>query len=220
MEKRLGNHNENNRLARTALPAGDDDDEPQPAAPMSGPDLERIERAMREILLAVGEDPDREGLLMTPSRVARMYQELFEGLHADPAETLSAVFTEGHREMVIVRDIPFYSMCEHHLLPFHGVAHFGYLPAGKIVGLSKIARLVDRLSRRPQVQERLTGLIADTFCDVLQPTGCGVVMEAEHLCMTMRGIKKSGSTMVTSALRGTFRDSSQTRAEFFANVRS
>jgi len=182
-------------------------------------DQARIERAVREILIAVGEDPSREGLLDTPARVARMYQEVFEGLHADPAEVLSAIFEEDHHEMVIVRDVPFYSMCEHHLLPFHGVAHFGYIPNGRIVGLSKIARLVEGLSRRPQVQERLTGQIADTFCEVLEPQGAGVVVEAEHLCMTMRGIKKPGSRMVTSALRGAFRDSPTTRSEFLENVR-
>ncbi|MFI5268622.1 MAG: GTP cyclohydrolase I FolE [Chloroflexota bacterium] len=182
-------------------------------------DIPRVTAAAREILEAVGEDPSREGLLNTPLRVARMYAELFEGLHADPAATLSAIFAEDHQEMVVVRDIPFYSMCEHHLLPFHGVAHFGYLPAGRIVGLSKIARLVDCLSRRPQVQERLSGQIVDVFCEVLTPIGAGVVMEAEHLCMTMRGIKKPGSRMVTSALRGIFRESAETRAEFLANVR-
>jgi GTP cyclohydrolase I len=148
-----------------------------------------------------------------------MYAELFDGLHKDPASTLDAIFEEDHREMVIVRDIPFYSMCEHHLLPFHGLAHFGYLPDGRIVGLSKIARLVDCLSRRPQVQERLSGVIVDTFCEVLRPLGCGVVIEAEHLCMTMRGVRKPGSRMVTTALRGVFRDSAETRGEFLANIR-
>ena len=182
-------------------------------------DLPRLTEAARDILEAIGEDPSREGLLHTPLRVARMYAELFEGLHTDPAATLSAIFAEDHQEMVVVRDIPFYSMCEHHLLPFHGVAHFGYLPAGHIVGLSKIARLVDCLSRRPQVQERLSGQIVDVFCGVLAPLGAGVVMEAQHLCMTMRGIRKPGSRMVTSALRGCFRDSPETRAEFLANVR-
>lgn len=182
-------------------------------------DSARIERAVRDILEAVGEDPRREGLRDTPARVARMYREIFAGLHSDPRDELSATFAEDHREMVIVRDIPFYSMCEHHLLPFHGVAHVGYLPDGRIIGLSKVARLVEALSRRPQVQERLTGQIADTFCDVLRPLGTGVVIEAEHLCMTMRGIKKPGSKTLTSALRGAFRDSSETRSEFLANVR-
>lgn len=182
-------------------------------------DLARIERAVRDILLAIGEDPSRDGLLDTPARVARMYAEVFEGLQADPSDVLSAVFEEAHQEMIIVRDVPFYSMCEHHLLPFHGVAHFGYLPKGSIVGLSKVARLVEALSRRPQVQERLTGQIADTFCKTLHPAGVGVVIQAEHLCMTMRGIRKPGSKMITSALRGVFRDCAETRAEFLANVR-
>jgi GTP cyclohydrolase I len=186
---------------------------------VTGMDLPRIQDAVRAILEAVGEDPNREGLLETPDRVARMYAELFDGLHKDPASTLDAIFEEDHREMVIVRDIPFYSMCEHHLLPFHGLAHFGYLPDGRIVGLSKIARLVDCLSRRPQVQERLSGVIVDTFCEVLRPLGCGVVIEAEHLCMTMRGVRKPGSRMVTTALRGVFRDSAETRGEFLANIR-
>jgi GTP cyclohydrolase IA len=182
-------------------------------------DHDRIEGAVLDVLQAVGEDPMREGLRDTPARVARMYEEVFAGLWRDPRDELSAVFDEDHSEMVIVKDIPFYSMCEHHLLPFHGVAHFGYLPQGHIVGLSKVARLVETLSRRPQVQERLTGQIADIFCEVLQPLGAGVVVQAEHLCMTMRGIKKPGSKMVTSALRGAFRDSPETRAEFLANVR-
>ncbi|HEX6512834.1 MAG TPA: GTP cyclohydrolase I FolE [Chloroflexota bacterium] len=182
-------------------------------------DQSRIERAVHDILEAVSEDVMREGLRDTPARVARMYAELFAGLAADPRDELSATFEEDHSEMVVVRDIPFYSMCEHYLLPFHGRAHFGYLPNGRIVGPSKIARLVETLSRRPQVQERLTGQIADTFCEVLQPLGAGVVIEAEHLCITMRGIKKPGSRMVTSALRGAFRDSAETRGEFLANVR-
>jgi GTP cyclohydrolase IA len=182
-------------------------------------DLPRIERAVRDILQAIGEDPTRDGLRDTPSRVARMYAEVFDGLHGDPADVLSAVFQEDHQEMVVVRNVPFYSMCEHHLLPFHGVAHFGYLPQGSIVGLSKVARLVEALSRRPQVQERLTGQIADTFCETLHPAGVGVVIEAEHLCMTMRGVRKPGSRMITSALRGVFRDCAETRAEFLANVR-
>jgi GTP cyclohydrolase I len=183
-------------------------------------DLERLQDAARDILQAIGEDPDREGLRDTPLRMARMYAELFDGLHNDPADVLSAVFAEAHQEMIVLRDIPFYSMCEHHLLPFHGLAHFGYLPNGRIVGLSKIARLVECLSRRPQVQERLSSQIVDVFCQTLQPLGAGVVIEAEHLCMTMRGIKKPGSRMVTSALRGVFRDLGATRSEFLENVRS
>ncbi len=185
-----------------------------------GVDIDRVASAAREVLSAIGDDPDRDGLRDTPVRFARMYAELFEGLHQNPAETLSTVFREDHQEMVIVRDIPFYSMCEHHLLPFHGLAHFGYLPDGKIIGLSKVARLVECLSRRPQVQERLAGQIVDTFCEKLHPLGCGVVIEAEHLCMTMRGVKKPGSKMVTSALRGVFRDLPETRAEFLAVVRA
>ncbi|MGH2363592.1 MAG: GTP cyclohydrolase I FolE [Chloroflexota bacterium] len=182
--------------------------------------VRRLENAVSDMLSLIGEDPERAGLRDTPARVARMYQELFAGLHCNPADELSAVFAEDQHEMVVVRDIAFYSMCEHHLLPFHGVAHVGYLPDGHIVGLSKVARLVDILSRRPQVQERLTGQIADTFCEVLRPAGVGVVIEAEHLCMTMRGVKKPGARMVTLALRGAFRDSQETRAEFLANVRS
>jgi len=187
---------------------------------VSSVDTARVSAAAREILDAIGEDPDREGLRDTPTRVARMYAELFDGLHVDPAGVLNAVFTEAHQEMVVVRDIPFYSMCEHHLLPFHGVAHFGYLPDGRVVGLSKVARLIECLSRRPQVQERLSSQIVDTFCEVLHPIGAGVVIEAEHLCMTMRGIKKPGSKMVTSALRGVFRDIPETRAEFLGCVRA
>lgn len=187
---------------------------------VSGVDTARVSAAARDILDAIGEDPDREGLRDTPTRFARMYAELFDGLHTDPAGVLSAVFTEAHQEMVVVRDVPFYSMCEHHLLPFHGVAHFGYLPDGRVVGLSKVARLIECLSRRPQVQERLSSQIVDTFCDVLHPIGAGVVIEAEHLCMTMRGIKKPGSKMVTSALRGVFRDIPETRAEFLGCVRA
>ncbi|HLG72812.1 MAG TPA: GTP cyclohydrolase I FolE [Chloroflexota bacterium] len=182
-------------------------------------DLARLQDAAREILYSVGEDPDRDGLRDTPLRMARMYAELFDGLQSDPADVLSAVFAEDHQEMIILRDIPFYSMCEHHLLPFHGVAHFGYLPNGRIVGLSKIARLVECLSRRPQVQERLSSQIVDVFCETLRPLGAGVVIEAEHLCMTMRGVKKPGSRMVTSALRGVFRELGSTRSEFLENVR-
>ncbi len=181
-------------------------------------DLGRICRAVEELLAAIGEDPSREGLRDTPGRVARMYEEVLGGLRRDPALELSAVFAKDHRELVVVRDIPFYSMCEHHLLPFHGVVHFGYLPDGHIVGLSKIARLVEVLSQRPQVQERLAGQIVDTFCETLRPLGAGVVIEAEHLCMTMRGIKKSGARMVTSALRGVIRDSAESRAQFLASA--
>lgn len=190
------------------------------ALKLAGPvDLERIQRAMRELILAVGEDPEREGLLGTPERVSRMYAELFEGLRTDPKELLSVGFEVGHDEMVILKDIPFYSICEHHFMPFHGVAAIGYIPDGRVVGLSKLARLVDAYARRPQIQEQLTGQIADTLMEALHPDGVAVVIEAEHLCMTARGVKKPGSRMVTSATRGTFRESDVTRAEFLSLVR-
>src|SRR5438067_953442 len=150
-------------------------------------DFSRIQAAIREIIEAIGEDPEREGLLGTPERVARMYSELFEGLRVDPKEVLNVGFEVGHEEMVILKDIPFYSICEHHFMPFHGVAALGYIPDGRVVGLSKLARLVDAYARRPQIQERLTGQIADTVMDVLQPDGVAVIIEAEHLCMTQRG---------------------------------
>ena len=195
-------------------------DEMREAAELAGPvDLERVQRAMREIIAAVGEDPAREGLVGTPERVARMYAELFEGLRTDPRELLSAIFEAGHHEMVILKDIPFYSVCEHHFMPFHGVAAVGYIPDGRVVGLSKLARVVDAYARRPQLQERLTGQIADTLMEVLEPDGVAVVIEAEHLCMTARGVKKPGSRMVTSATRGTFRKNEVTRAEFLSLVR-
>jgi GTP cyclohydrolase IA len=179
-------------------------------------DLARIERAVREILIAVGEDPDREGLLKTPARVARMYAELFAGLHQDPEQHLHAMFDEDHHEMVVLRDIPFNSMCEHHLMPFEGKAHIAYIPGGKVLGLSKLARLVDVFALRPQVQERLTSQIADVLAERLGVKGCAVVMEAVHTCMTCRGVKKSGSVMVTSALRGTLHTNPGTRAEVLA----
>ena len=182
-------------------------------------DLERIQRAVREVIAAIGEDPDREGLRGTPERVARMYAELFEGLRTDPTELLSVGFEVGHDEMVILKDIPFYSVCEHHFMPFHGVASVGYIPDGRVVGLSKLARLVDAYARRPQIQEQLTGQIADTLMEALRPDGVAVVIEAEHLCMTARGVKKPGSRMVTSATRGLFRRSDVTRAEFLSLVR-
>jgi GTP cyclohydrolase IA len=183
-------------------------------------DHDRIERAVREILLAIGEDPDREGLLRTPERFANSYAEMFAGLREDPREHLRITFDEGHKEMVVLRDIPFASMCEHHLMPFTGKAHVGYIPQGRVVGLSKLARLVEGFARRPQVQERLTSEIADAIMEELQPDGCGVVIEAVHTCMTIRGIKKSGATMITSAVRGGFKRRPETRAEFFAIVRS
>jgi GTP cyclohydrolase I len=182
-------------------------------------DLERIQRAVREVIAAIGDDPDREGLIGTPERVARTYAELFEGLRTDPKELLSVGFEVGHDEMVILKDIPFYSVCEHHFMPFHGVAAVGYIPDGRVVGLSKLARLVDAYARRPQIQEQLTGQIADTLMEALRPDGVAVVIEAEHLCMTARGVKKPGSRMVTSATRGLFRKSDVTRAEFLSLVR-
>jgi GTP cyclohydrolase IA len=182
-------------------------------------DKPRIEAAVREILLAIGEDPDREGLRQTPRRIADAYEELFAGLREDPRQYLRATFDEGHREMVVLRSIPFASLCEHHLLPFTGAAHIGYIPRGRIVGVSKLARLVEGYARRPQVQERLTSEIADALMEELQPDGCGVVLEATHTCMTIRGIEKPGSVMVTSAMRGGFRARPETRAEFVAILR-
>jgi len=178
-------------------------------------DRPRIEVAVREILAAVGEDPDRDGLLDTPARVARMYEEIFSGLRTNPEELLQVTFEANHDEMVMVRDIPFASVCEHHLIPFIGRAHVAYIPNqdGRITGLSKLARLVDAYARRPQVQERLTGQIADEIERTLEPRGVLVVITAEHLCMSMRGVRKPGATTVTSAVRGLFRASTATRAE-------
>jgi GTP cyclohydrolase I len=178
-------------------------------------DLPRIERAVREILIAVGEDPGREGLRDTPARVARTYAEQFAGLRQSPEDVLTTVFDAGHDEMVLVRDIEIYSTCEHHLVPFFGNAHVGYIPntKGQITGLSKLARLVDVYARRPQVQERMTSQIADAMMRVLEPRGAIVVIEAEHLCMSMRGVRKPGAKTVTSAVRGSFRESDSTRAE-------
>ncbi|WP_419912871.1 GTP cyclohydrolase I FolE [Candidatus Poriferisodalis sp.] len=177
-------------------------------------DTDRIEKAVREILLAIGEDPDRDGLQKTPKRVARMYAEVFAGLQEDPAHHLKVQFESGHDEMVMVRDIPFYSMCEHHLMPFVGRAHVAYIPSerGMITGLSKLARLVEAYARRPQVQERLTTQVADKLMEVLEPRGTLVVIEAEHQCMSMRGVQKPGSLTITSAVRGQFRNTA-TRAE-------
>jgi len=178
-------------------------------------DLPRIERAVREILLAVGEDPDRDGLAQTPARVARAYAEQFAGLRQSPEDVLTTVFDAGHEEMVLVRDIEVYSTCEHHLVPFFGNAAVGYIPnpKGQITGLSKLARLVDVYARRPQVQERMTSQIADAMMRVLEPRGAIVVIEAEHLCMSMRGVRKPGAKTVTSAVRGSFLESDSTRAE-------
>jgi len=188
-------------------------------ATVKGVDQERVARAVREILEAIGEEPGREGLRETPRRIAEMYEELFAGLHQDPRDVLSTGFQESHREMVILKNIPFYSLCEHHFLPFHGQAHVGYVPEGRIVGASKIARAVDILAQRPQLQERLTGQIADAIMEGLSPDGVAVVIEAEHLCMTMRGVQKPGTTLVTSAIRGGFRRRAVTRSEFLALVR-
>lgn len=176
-------------------------------------DRPRIERAVREILAAIGEDPDRDSLKDTPARVARMYAELFSGLHSDPARHLQKFFVEEYDELVLVRDIPFNSMCEHHLLPFMGTAHVGYLPRGKVVGLSKLARVVDEVSRRPQVQERMTHHIADLLDAELSAKGVVVVLEAVHTCMTIRGVQKPGSLTVTSAVRGLFKSNQSSRAE-------
>jgi GTP cyclohydrolase I len=183
-------------------------------------DKARIEAAVTSIIKAIGENPEREGLVDTPKRVADMYAELFNGLGKNPKEELTVGFEEGYREMIIVRDIPFYSMCEHHLLPFYGVAHVGYIPnvTGRVVGLSKLARVVEIVASRLQLQERMTTEIADTIVDGLKPDGVGVIIQAEHLCMIMRGIKKPGSTIITSALRGTFRRKAATRAEFFSLI--
>ena len=182
-------------------------------------DEARVEAAIRELLLAVGENPDREGLRETPARVARAYREIFAGLYQEPGDVLTTTFDIGHEEMVLVKDIEVYSTCEHHLVPFHGVAHVGYIPGtdGRITGLSKLARLVDVYARRPQVQERLTSQIADALVAELQPRGVLVVVECEHLCMSMRGVRKPGSRTVTSAVRGQMRDVA-TRAEAMSLV--
>ena len=178
-------------------------------------DLPRIEAAVREILIAIGEDPTRDGLVKTPSRVARAMAEQFAGLRQRPSDVLTTVFDADHDEMIIVKDIEVYSTCEHHLVPFHGVAHVGYIPnvKGEITGLSKIARVVDLFAKRPQVQERLTSQIADAMQEILDPRGVIVVVECEHLCMSMRGVRKPGARTVTSAVRGAFRESDRTRAE-------
>ncbi len=183
-------------------------------------DQERIKRAVSEIIAAIGDDEAREGLRETPRRIAEMYAEVFDGVNQNPVDALGVTFDAGgHQEMILLKDIPFYSMCEHHFLPFHGIAHVGYIPKGRVAGVSKIARVVETLARRPQMQERLTSQIADTLMEGLAPIGVAVVIEAEHLCMTMRGVKKPGSRMVTSANRGTLRTNPATRAEFFSLVR-
>ena len=191
-----------------------EDDVPQ----SGGVDLPRIERAVREILAAVGEDPQREGLLETPARVARMYAEMFSGLHDDPRRHLQKVFTEQYDEVVLVRDISFTSMCEHHLLPFIGKAHVAYLPDGKVLGLSKIVRVVEVISHRPQVQERMTEQIANLLLEELNAKGVAVVLEASHSCMTIRGVRNPGSLCVTSAMKGLFRTNLSSRSEVRALI--
>jgi GTP cyclohydrolase I len=181
-------------------------------------DKPRIREAVIDMLEAIGEDPSREGLRETPRRIADMYGEIFGGLVIDPSDYLKVGFEVAHDEMVILREIPFYSMCEHHFLPFHGEAHVGYIPDGRVVGISKIARVVEAFARRPQIQEVLTSQVAEAISDALHPDGVAVVIEAEHLCMTMRGVQKPGSRMVTSAMRGQFKRSSVTRGEFLALV--
>ncbi len=208
------------------MPAGPQPSRPVPASPpqeadgateelrpVAGVDQPRIARAVREILMAVGEDPDRDGLQETPARVARMYAEMFSGLHDDPRRHLKKFFTEKYDEIVLVRDITFQSMCEHHLLPFLGKAHIAYMPSGRVIGLSKLARVVEAVARRPQVQERMTEVIADLLVDELGAKGVAVVIEATHTCMTIRGVRKPGSVCVTSAMRGRFRDRMKSRAE-------
>ncbi len=182
-------------------------------------DIEKIERAVRDILEAVGEDPNREGLKETPYRVAKMYCELFRGIKEDPSEHTKKIFHENYNEIVVLRDISFSSTCEHHLMPFTGVAHIAYLPDASIIGLSKLARILDCFAKRPQVQERLTNQVADFLMDSLKPKGVAVVIEATHTCMTVRGVKKAGSIMVTSALRGSFIKDQRTRAEVLSLIR-
>ncbi|MBB6443419.1 GTP cyclohydrolase I FolE [Bacillus benzoevorans] len=184
-------------------------------------DSKRIESAVREILFAIGENPDREGLVETPKRVARMMEEVFAGLNKDPKEHARTVFYENHEEMVLIKDIQFSSMCEHHLVPFFGVAHIAYLPKnGRVIGLSKIARILEDVSKRPQLQERITSTVADLLMESLDPRGVIVVLEAEHMCMTIRGVKKQGAKTVTSAVRGTFKSDSKSRNEVLSFIRN
>ena len=192
-----------------------------PATERAAFDRARAEAAVRELLLAVGEDPDREGLLDTPARVARAYEEVFAGLHTDPTDVLEKTFAENHQELVLVRDVPIYSTCEHHLVPFYGVAHIGYIPGedGHVTGLSKLARLADMYAKRPQVQERLTSQIADALVDKLNAQSVIVVIECEHLCMAMRGIRKPGAMTTTSAVRGGFKRNAASRAEVLSLIR-
>ena len=198
-----------------SLTGEEDHDETKETPAIDSP---RIERAVREILAAVGEDPDREGLRETPARVARMYAELFGGLHEDPRRHLRKFFTESYDEVVLVRDISFNSMCEHHMMPFMGKAHIGYLPAGRVVGLSKLARVVEGVARRPQVQERMTEEIANLLVEELNAKGVAVVIEATHTCMTIRGVRKPGSLCVTSAMKGIFRSRASSRAEIMTLI--
>jgi GTP cyclohydrolase I len=182
----------------------------------------KIEKSVLAIIEAIGEDPKRPGLIGTPKRIAEMYTEIFSGITMDPANELSVEFEEEHREMVILRDIPFYSMCEHHLLPFFGTVHIGYIPdvSGRVVGISKLARVVEIFARRPQIQERMTTQIADAIMEGLQPQGVAVVVQAEHLCMVMRGVKKPGTNIITSAIRGSFHRKAASRAEFFSLIQN
>ena len=182
-------------------------------------DHDKLVSAAKMILEAIGEDPDREGLRGTPERVARMYEEVFSGLHGDPLARIKTIFTEEYDEIVVVKDIPFFSMCEHHLLPFTGKAHIAYMPNGKVLGLSKLARAVDAFARRPQVQERLTNQVADTIENVADPRGVVVILEASHTCMTIRGVRKPGSSAITSAVRGIFRENLATRSEVMNLIR-
>ncbi|OPZ92416.1 MAG: GTP cyclohydrolase 1 [Firmicutes bacterium ADurb.Bin419] len=182
-------------------------------------DKERVKKAITEILIAIGENPDREGLVETPERVANMYTEIFAGLYNDPKKLVKTFHEDNHEEMVMIRDIPLYSVCEHHILPFVGVAHVAYIPRnGKVVGLSKLARIVDMVAKKPQLQERITREVADILMETLTPLGVAVVVEAEHLCMTMRGIKKPGSKTITSALRGNIKTDARTRSELMALI--
>ncbi|NLJ73332.1 MAG: GTP cyclohydrolase I FolE [Syntrophomonadaceae bacterium] len=188
--------------------------------PKQNIDKTKIETAVKMIIEAIGEDASREGLINTPKRVANMYEEIFAGIGEDPKEYLEVTFSEFHDELVLVKDIPLYSMCEHHLLPFYGKAHIAYIPReGKVIGISKLARVAEAYAKRPQLQERLTSQIADCIYDNIKPQGVGVIIEAEHMCMTMRGVRKAGSLTVTSALRGSFQTRHQTRAELFALIK-
>jgi GTP cyclohydrolase IA len=183
-------------------------------------DFDKLKEAVRMILEAVGEDPDREGLLDTPKRVAKMYAEVFSGLGKNPEEELSAIFNEMHEEVVIVKDIPFFSVCEHHLVPFYGKAHVAYIPSnGRVTGLSKLARVVETVARQPQLQERITATVADTLVNKLEPKGVAVIVEAEHMCMTMRGVKKPGASTITTAVRGLYAEDAGARAEVFSLMR-